>query len=62
MNVLVVLVPVSMILSALALLAFLWSLRANQYEDLEGDAERILLDPAGIGDYDEVPRKDPDAR
>lgn len=55
MNVLVVLVPVSILLSALALLAFLWSLRANQYEDLKGDSERILLDPSGIDDHEDAP-------
>ncbi|MDA0720400.1 MAG: cbb3-type cytochrome oxidase assembly protein CcoS [Proteobacteria bacterium] len=42
MNVLVILIPVSLVLGALGLIAFLWSLRANQYEDLEGDAWRIL--------------------
>jgi cbb3-type cytochrome oxidase maturation protein len=26
------------------LAAFLWSLRSGQYEDLDGAAERILLD------------------
>lgn len=42
MNVLVVLIPVSLVLGGLGLVAFLWSLRANQYEDLDGDAWRIL--------------------
>jgi cbb3-type cytochrome oxidase maturation protein len=44
MNVLVILIPVSLVLGALGLVAFLWSLRANQYDDLEGDAWRILSD------------------
>ena len=42
MNILVVLIPVSLVLGGLGLVAFLWSLRSNQYEDLEGDAWRIL--------------------
>ena len=46
MNVLIILVPVSLILSACALIAFLWSLRAAQYSDLEGDAWRILSEDA----------------
>lgn len=46
MNVLVILVPVSLVLAALGLGAFLWTLRAEQYEDLEGDAWRILNDDA----------------
>ena len=44
MNVLVILIPVSLFLGGLGLAAFLWSLRAAQYEDLEGDAWRILSD------------------
>lgn len=44
MNVLVVLIPVSLILGALGLVAFVWSLRSDQYEDPKGCAERILVD------------------
>ena len=39
-----VLVPLSIIMGIGGLLAFLWSLRARQYEDLDGAAARILLD------------------
>ena len=42
MNVLIILVPVSLSLAFVGLLAFLWTLRNEQYEDLEGDAWRIL--------------------
>ena len=41
MNVLVLLIPVSLILGGLGLAAFLWTLKSNQYEDLEGDAEAV---------------------
>ncbi len=44
MNYLVVLVPVAILLGLVGLGAFLWSLRSGQYEDLDGAAERILLD------------------
>ena len=44
MNVLVVLIPVSLVLGIAGLLGFFWTLRANQYEDPSGDAERILLE------------------
>ncbi len=44
MNVLVVLVPVSLLLGLLGLVAFIWTIRSDQYEDLEGDAWRILQD------------------
>ena len=49
---LVFLIPVSLFLGGLGLAAFLWSLRANQYEDLEGDAWRFLSDD------DDAPRKE----
>jgi cbb3-type cytochrome oxidase maturation protein len=38
------LIPIALLMGTTALLAFLWSLRDGQYEDLEGAAERILLD------------------
>lgn len=44
MDVLIILIPLALVLSALGLAAFFWSLRAHQYDDLEGDARRILLD------------------
>lgn len=51
MNVLVYLIPVSLCLGTIGLLAFLWTLKHRQYEDPAGDAARILRD-----DYDKVPR------
>lgn len=44
MNVLVILIPVSLILGGLGLAAFVWTLRSNQYSDPDGDAARILLE------------------
>ena len=44
MNILIVLIPVSICLGAVGLIACLWTLRSGQYEDLEGDAARILLE------------------
>ncbi len=52
MNILVILIPVSLILGGLGLTAFLWSLRDNQYEDLEGDAWRILSEDDEPGPRD----------
>ncbi|MFM2354870.1 MAG: hypothetical protein RLZZ528_606 [Pseudomonadota bacterium] len=42
MDMLVILIPVSLGLGGLGLLAFLWSLKTRQYEDPEGDSHRIL--------------------
>jgi cbb3-type cytochrome oxidase maturation protein len=44
MNVLVLLIPVSLFLGFLGLLACIWTLRSGHYEDMEGDAARILLE------------------
>ena len=38
------LIPVSLALGTAGLAAFLWSLGNGQYDDLDGAAERILLD------------------
>lgn len=37
------LIPISLFLGLGALAAFMWSLRSGQYEDLDGAAERVLL-------------------
>jgi cbb3-type cytochrome oxidase maturation protein len=50
MNVLAILIPVSLFLGLLGLVAFLWTLRHRQYDDPKGDAERILRD-----DHDDHP-------
>ena len=44
MNVLVYLVPMALALALTGLAAFLWSIRARQYDDLEGAALRVLSD------------------
>lgn len=44
MTVLGLLIPVSLGLGLIGLIAFLWALKSNQFEDLEGDAARILFD------------------
>ncbi|TWI32879.1 cbb3-type cytochrome oxidase assembly protein CcoS [Paracoccus sulfuroxidans] len=51
MSILGLLIPVSLAMGGLGLLAFLWSLRNRQYEDPKGDAERILTK-----EWDERPR------
>lgn len=44
MDVLLYLIPIALFLGLLALWAFLWSLKNNQYDDLEGAAHRILME------------------
>ncbi len=54
MNILTLLIPVSLFLGLLSLVAFLWMLRHDQFEDPKGQAERILSDR-----YDDEPAPDP---
>ena len=44
MNMLMFLIPVALSLGGIGLLAFLWSLKTGQYEDLDGAAWRALDD------------------
>jgi len=44
MSGLVYLLPAALFLGALGLVGFVWALRSGQYEDLDGAAERVLLD------------------
>ncbi len=38
------LIPVALFMGAVGLVAFIWSLKSGQYDDLEGAAWRILQD------------------
>lgn len=51
MEMLVVLIPVSLLLGALGLAAFVWALKGRQFDDPKGDAARILTK-----DWDDKPR------
>lgn len=44
MDILIYLIPVALLLGLVWLGAFLWSLKNGQYDDLEGDAHRILFE------------------
>jgi len=44
MDILFLLIPISVIIMAVAVWVFLWAIRSGQFEDLEGPAHRILMD------------------
>jgi cbb3-type cytochrome oxidase maturation protein len=44
MSILYMLIPLSLILLGLAVWAFFWAVKHDQFEDLEGPAYRILFD------------------
>ena len=44
MDILLYLIPIALTLGLIGLAGFLWTMRNNQYDDLEGAAHRILFD------------------
>ncbi len=44
MNIIFLLAPFSVVLGLMAVGAFVWTLRAGQYDDVQGAAERILIE------------------
>ncbi|HTO30563.1 MAG TPA: cbb3-type cytochrome oxidase assembly protein CcoS [Pararhizobium sp.] len=44
MDVLLYLLPIALVLGGLGLIAFVWALRSGQYEDMDGAAQRVLID------------------
>ncbi len=41
---LVVLIPLALMMGGVWLVAFFWAMRRGQFDDLDGDANRILID------------------
>ena len=41
---LIFLIPIALGMGALGLVAFFWAMRSGQYEDMDGAANRILID------------------
>lgn len=56
MGIIYALLPLSLALALIALGAYLWALRAGQFDDLETPALRVLFDDV---DADESERKNP---
>lgn len=47
MNGLALLIPLALLMGLIGLGAFFWALRKGQFDDLEGAANRILIDEDG---------------
>lgn len=52
MTILAYLIPISLVLGGLGLAFFIWTVRSNQYDDPDGNAQRILSDA-----YDDKPKQ-----
>lgn len=44
MSGLALLIPLALLMGLIGLAAFFWSMRSGQYDDLDGAANRILID------------------
>lgn len=51
MEILSILIPVSLFLGCIGLVAFFWAMKTRQFDDPQGDANRILTK-----DWDDHPR------
>jgi cbb3-type cytochrome oxidase maturation protein len=51
MEILGILIPVSLFLGGVGLVAFFWAMKSRQFDDPEGDAHRILTK-----DWDDHPK------
>ena len=61
MDILVLLIPLSVVLVLLIGAAFWWSVKSGQYDDLEGPAHRILDDDDSAGPTGAIAPDVPDA-
>lgn len=53
MEILTLLIPISLFMGGVGLVAFFWAVRAHQFEDPKGDSQRVLSD-----EFDERPKQD----
>lgn len=44
MESIIFLIPIALFMGGMGLVAFIWTVKSGQYEDLDGAANRILLD------------------
>lgn len=51
MEIIAYLIPISLFLGGVGLVAFVYTVRSNQYDDPDGNSQRILS-----GDYDDKPK------
>ncbi len=55
MEILYLLIPIAVVVAAVAIGFFVWTVRSGQYDDMDGPAHRILMDD----DDPKIPRRPP---
>jgi cbb3-type cytochrome oxidase maturation protein len=58
MNIIFILIPLGLLLSAVAVAAFFWAVRSGQYDDLESPGWKILYDDDRAPPQPAAPRPD----
>lgn len=61
MSVLIYLIPIALLLGLAALFGFLWALKSGQYDDLDGEAARILFEEDAPHVLDKTAKKTQDS-
>jgi len=44
MDIILMIIPAVLLISAVTIVVFHWSVKSDQYEDMDGEAYRILMD------------------
>lgn len=44
MDIILMLIPAALLISGVTIVVFYWSVKSDQYEDMDGEAHRILMD------------------
>jgi len=57
MNIIYLLIPLALIIAALLIWLFMWAIKTNQFDDLEGPAYKILMDDDKIETEKTTPEK-----
>jgi len=57
MNIIYFLIPITVIIAELLILLFMWTIKSNQFDDLEGPAYKILMDDDKLTSKKKTPEK-----
>lgn len=58
MEIIYLLIPITLILAAIIVWVFMWAVKTDQFEDLEGPAHRIIMDDDDKVDNSEDNKKE----
>ena len=58
MEIIYLLIPITLILGAIIVWVFMWAVKTDQFEDLEGPAHRIIMDDDDKVDNSEDNKKE----